>query len=135
MAVEIRAGNFFTAANAHFVGAVGAAATSSPINEEVIKIAVARQARRFDGVVPSELVKWRIRAGAQAGLGVELNEVNALPKRAEGQPQFAVGVQHHARIDCVERTVRVGLDDRAAIRPKVIRRGRVERGTGRQTDG
>src|SRR5690242_19305100 len=57
VAVAIRAGDFFGASHADFVGAVGATTALAPVDEQIIKPAVTRQARRLDGRIPGQLVK------------------------------------------------------------------------------
>ena len=133
--VEIRAGDFLGAPDANFVGAVRALATFAPIDEEVIVIGVVGQARGFDGMVPREVVERGVGGGAEAGLGIEFGQEYSLPVGTEGEPEFAVGVQHDARINGVESALAGGADDFAVIAPKKIRGGVSERGIGGEADG
>src|ERR1035437_6258817 len=103
IAVEIRAGDFPRATHTHFVSAVRALAALPPVDKEIIKIVVPRQARRLDGMIPRELIQRRVRAEALAGLRIEFRQKNSLPIRAERQSQLSVHIQKCARLNRVER--------------------------------
>ena len=72
VSVAIRAGYFLRAADADFISAIRSLAALSPVDEEIIKMVVPRQAGRLDGLAPRELVNGGMATHAQAGLRVQL---------------------------------------------------------------
>ena len=85
-AVEIRACNLVGAADTNFVGAVCAATTFTPVDEQVIKLSMMREARRLNGRIPREVIQRRVGSDAQSGLRIKFRQKNPLPIRAESQP-------------------------------------------------
>src|SRR5438105_4615227 len=66
IAIEIRAGDFFGATDANFVGAVHTATALAPVDEEIIKFSAMRQTGRFNFFLPRETHGRGIRICSQA---------------------------------------------------------------------
>ena len=62
-----------------------------------------------------------------AGLRIQLDESDVAEVRAVGEPERSVGgIAKHARVDGVAVLDAIGPDDRAAVLPFVVRRGRIQ---------
>src|SRR5258708_39956653 len=72
---------------------------------------------------------------AQAGGGVELDELDAGPVRAVGEPEFAVGIENGRGGDGVEVVAARGLNDDAEVGPVETGDGGIEGGIGGHADG
>ncbi len=78
-AIKIRSRHRFAAAHAHLLGAVRAAAALTPVDEQKIIFTVARQARRFDGIVPRKPARRNGCVAAPSSLGIKFDEINPAP--------------------------------------------------------
>ena len=76
-----------------------------------------------------------IRGDALAGPRIQLDHSDAAPEGAEREPETAVGVVEHGRVNGVEIVPFAGLDDHALVGPVIGRVVGVQGGVCRQTDG
>ena len=117
------------AADADVVRALDPPAAPPPVDELVEVVAVPVQGDRLDLLLVGQGMDRGVGGQPQPGLGVQLDQLDAAPERAEGQPQRVVRAVDDARVDGVVVALLVGPDDDARG-PSTCTPGRPGRGSG-----
>jgi hypothetical protein len=66
------------------------------------------------------VVERGVRGETQTGRGIEFDQEETAPERAEGHPEATAGVEQDGGIDGVEIVVRTRADHDAAVLPAVV---------------
>src|SRR5208282_6250839 len=87
VAVQVRPDDVRAAAHANVVGAVHASATCAPVGKKIIIISMVIDIRGFNRIAGGGVESLMHRRGGggidKPGCRIELNDVNAIPERAE----------------------------------------------------
>ena len=130
--VEIGAGHLARAAHADVVGGIGALAAGAVGDQQVVPAVVIDRNGGFG--VDRDVHRRAVRVTALSGLGIQLDQPDVTEVGPIREPQPPVGGEQHARINGIAVFDAIGPDDRPAIFPVVVRRGRIERFADEQPD-
>ena len=129
------------------VGAAHAATTESCRSKKIIVFSFLDDERSLNLVVVclDALFRHSVGVGVSGDglrfshrrleVGLKLHELDAVPERAESEPWRSFVVDNEIRVDTIVVVSTFGFDDLAEVHPFVVRRLRVERLVGCDTDG